>query len=119
MRPGRSGRGSGRLGLWPALADAVGLMLTLSVLGADAVASAASQMWKLKGRGMKLVFRVDGGVGFRILLPRRLKSVLFYFTASIFGELAEESVRNDRAPKSRERSIIAGSQLQTSALRAR
>lgn len=44
----------------------------------DAIGFPATRVWKLKRRDIRLAFRVNDGAGIRILLPIRLKSVLFY-----------------------------------------
>lgn len=59
---------------------------------------------KLKGRDVKPAFRVDGGAGFPVLLPLRLKPVLFFCRRRV-GERAEESVRGDKAPASGETTL--------------
>ena len=88
--------------------------LTLSVLKMDAIALPASQMWKLEGekksREIMLVFRVNGEVGFRILLLLRLQSVLFsFYPPAFFGGAGDSS---DKALKSREHNLITASHVQ-------
>lgn len=72
-------------------------MLILSVLETDAIALPASQAWNLHRREVKLAFRVNGGG--------------WVSDPSGLGEPVEESVRSDKALRSREHNVITASHV--------